>query len=54
MTNTKKSQFATWVSDTAVLRASLNQLDKHEGPLYRFLRQVEKELVRVQSDRDAG
>lgn len=54
MSNSKKSQWSTWVSDTAVLRASLNQLDKNEGPLYRFLRQVEKELVRVNSDRDAG
>lgn len=54
MPNTKKTQFSTWLSDTAVLRASLNLQDKHEGSLYRFLRRVEKEAVRVQSDRDAG
>jgi hypothetical protein len=54
MPNTKKSQWATWVSDTATLRASLNPTDPHEQALFRFLRQVEKELVRVQSDRDKG
>lgn len=54
MPNTKKAEFNTWVTDTAVLRDSLNPLDDNENALYQFLRQVEKELPRVQSDRDAG
>jgi len=52
--NSKKTQFTQWLADTATMRASLNQLDQHEGALYRFLRKVEKEAERVKSDRDKG
>lgn len=54
MPNTKKTQYAQWLSDTATLRASLNPLDKHEQSLYRFIRSVEKQAARVKSDADAG
>lgn len=54
MANSKKSQWNTWLSDTATLRASLKPLDKHEQALYIFLRSVEKQAARVKADGEAG
>lgn len=54
MPNTKKSQWATWLGQTQTLRASLNPLDPNELALYKFLRNIEKTAVRVDSDRDKG